>query len=298
LISKELRAMKLLSRLTQNTLRLIRSPGLAACYSRWVMSKLMMLRPPVVMFDGGIRFSGFISFSEYWLRHRGLVEEELRVIRECSRAAGAGSIALDVGANLGLFTLALANAGFSEVHAFEPITSTFDRMIENIKLNPALEPLITANRRGVGAKMGFVEFVISSTSPGQNKIAPLAGKTSPSLNTCCCEITTIDSYLRAKGISCVSFMKLDVEGFESDVLKGAMESLQSGRVRFIYSEIIPKAFEDAGSSLSEFRDLIDAAGFDPVLPDPATAGGFQLLSFEFALAASGSRRNVLFQRRC
>ncbi len=200
--------------------------------------------------------------------------------------------ALDIGANLGLFSLAMAKAGFSEIHSFEPIPATHSKLLENIKLNPDLAKRILPKCLGVGAKRGNVKFVVNPTSPGQNKIA-ISSFVAP--DQCCeisCEIVTLDSYLKENNSGKILLLKMDVEGFEADVLKGGSEVLRSGQVDFIYSEVIEKALIDSGSSLDEFSDLIASLGFNPV---SLGSNGFSKISFDEAMKIAGNRRNILFQ---
>ena len=49
-------------------------------------------------------------------------------------------------------------------------------------------------------------------------------------------MVTIDEFIRSKDIQVVDLIKMDVEGFEHEVLQGAHESLISGKVNFIYLE--------------------------------------------------------------
>src|SRR5437879_13827623 len=61
-----------------------------------------------------------------------------------------------------------------------------------------------------------------------------------------CKIERLDEALTNLGISEIGFLKLDVEGFEPAVVQGGKNLLSTGLVRFVYSEIIPKALHEAG----------------------------------------------------
>jgi hypothetical protein len=50
-----------------------------------------------------------------------------------------------------------------------------------------------------------------------------------------------------------------------------IDVLRSGRILCIYSEVIPQALTDAGSSLEEFDSLLSSFGFEPVVISPAAA---------------------------
>lgn len=281
-----------MERLFSNVTRLIRNPWMAFHYLRWIVAQAFLGRPAQSSFFGGVRFGGFVSFSEYWLRHRGLDAEDLLTLEAVIKFSSLPAKALDIGANLGLFSLAMAKAGFSEIHSFEPIPETHSKFLENIKLNPDIAERILPRRLGVGAKRGNVNFIVNPTSPGQSKIAT-SGFVSP--DQCCeisCEIVTLDSYLNGNNLGRILLLKMDVEGFEADVLKGGGEFLKSGHVDFIYSEVIEEALMDSGSSLDEFAGLIASLGFSPV---SLGRRGFMKVSFDEAMKLAGDRRNILFQ---
>lgn len=281
-----------MNRLFSNVTRLFKNPWMALQYLRWICAKVLLGRPAQSSFFGGVRFGGFVSFSEYWLRHRGLDTEDLLTLQAVMKLSSLRPKAIDIGANLGLFSLAMAKVGFSEIHSFEPIPATHLKFLKNIELNSEFSERILPRRLGVGAKQGNVKFMVNPTSPGQNKIA------TPSLDVpgkhceVSCEITTLDTYLKESDIGQISLLKMDVEGFEADVLKGGSECLKSGQVDFIYSEVIEQALIDSGSSLNEFADLIASSGFTPVLLE---SNGFSKVTFDEAIRAAGCRRNILFQ---
>jgi hypothetical protein len=80
-------------------------------------------------------------------------------------------------------------------------------------------------------------------------------------------------------------------------LKGAYESLRSGRIQFIYSEVIPHALVDAGTSLDQFDNLLSSYGFEPLVISSAAPSHFVPATLHDALIWAGARRNVLFRQR-
>ena len=247
-------------------------------------------------FYDGIRVSGCVSFSEYWARRGGVDPVDVSVLRLVSSIVSddAARIAIDVGANLGAFSLAMAKAGFDRVYVFEPVLETYGALIANLRLNPDLAGRIAPERCALAAQPGAVTFEIHPKSPGQNKIAPGNCAGSPTQR---CAATTIDRYLSKLDAGSVALLKIDVEGFEGEVLKGADQALRSGRIHFIYSEVIPHALLNAGGSLDEFDNLLSSYGFEPVVISPAAPDHLEPTTLHDALTWAGSRRNVLFRRR-
>lgn len=263
-------------------------------YLTWVMTG----GRPVVMFYDGVRISEFSSFSEYWLRRTGVDPVDLNILGLVSSVVPSNEkkIAIDVGANLGTFSLAMAKAGFDRVYAFEPIPETHRAFLANLERNPGLSGRIEPEFRGLAAHPGELTFEIHPNSAGQNKIASQHNPVSNSFSLRCA-VTTIDCYLEDLDQEHIALLKLDVEGYECEVLKGAEHSLRCGRIRFIYSEVIPHALVDAGSSLEEFDDLLSSYGFEAVIVSPEVHHRLVPATLHDALISAGARRNVLFRRR-
>jgi FkbM family methyltransferase len=278
-----------------NGSRLARNPAMALAYARWTLSQKFRGTPPEVRVGSDVLISGFTTFSEFWLRHRGLDAEDLEMIHSVRRALlPEPATAIDIGGNLGMFSLSLAARGFDHVVSCEPIPDTFQRLLGNIRLNPKLGPRIECVNAGVGDHDGTLNFSFSSTCPGQSKIASSVSATSDA-SLIKCDLMTLATLMNRVGMARVGLVKIDVEGHESSVLRGALPILQSGKVSFIYSEVIPHALNDAGSSLEEFADLISDAKFHPVLPADSPKAQLARVSFKEALTAAADRRNVLFR---
>jgi FkbM family methyltransferase len=257
---------------------------------------MILRRAPIAKFSNGVRFSGFANFSEFWLRYKGLGTDELAVLDAVIQVSPQPTVAIDVGANLGLFSLAMVKHGFEKVYAFEPIPETFVRLSENMDMNRDLEDHITISQIGIGETESTLEFLLNEKSPGQNKIATKHNLNSVSNNTVTCDVLTLENAFEKFGIYRAHLVKIDVEGYEVAVLKGAESLLMADRIDYIYAEVIPKALEEAGSSVDELSNFLNKAGYDSVLVK-GTDQMFQIVGFDKAVEAAGARRNVLFRRR-
>jgi FkbM family methyltransferase len=187
----------------------------------------------------------------------------------------------------------MAKAGFDTIYAFEPIPETYERLVANLRRNPELAAKVVPTEKGLGAAKDRLYFQVISSSPGQSKIAASVGGTKAS-DTRQCDVITLDSYFPLPSLLPPLFLKIDVEGFEVDALKGAQRLLESGRIRFIYTEVIPQALKEAGSSVTELWNLLNSVGFEPVV---IKAKKFVTAPFAEALRKAGERRNVLFRAR-
>ena len=124
----------------------------------------------------------------------------------------AGTTALDIGAHIGSHSVTLSHLVGPEgaVYSFEPQRKIYRELVMNLELNK-LENVIPL-RFAIGAENKLVEMTPTSDFDGRMFV----GKGGDGV-----ELRTIDSF----GFSNVSIMKIDVEGFELEVLKGAVETI-------------------------------------------------------------------------
>ncbi|MEM2045735.1 MAG: FkbM family methyltransferase [Candidatus Bathyarchaeia archaeon] len=136
-----------------------------------------------------------------------------------------GMTVLDIGAHHGFYTiLAAKKVGPSgRVIAFEPSPRERRRLLRHLKLNRCtnvkVEPLALASKEGETTL-----FLVDGRDTGCNSLRP------PAVSEPTKEITVstmaLDSYLEKEGIYRVDFIKMDVEGAELEVLKGAKRFLE------------------------------------------------------------------------
>ena len=151
--------------------------------------------------------------------------------RECEVLAGAlrpGGVFVDVGANVGWFSLTVAaHRPSSTVWAVEPVSATADRLAENIAVSKLSRVVI--HRVLLGAADGTAELVVTA-DPAYAHISGAgrvqAGQQS---ETVTCRMSTLDRLWTAAGRPRVDAVKVDVEGAEPEVLAGAGALLRSCR---------------------------------------------------------------------
>ena len=128
----------------------------------------------------------------------------------------------DVGANFGYFTLVAAKYA-GHVFAFEPSPQTYAYCENNLRLNQRLAPKITGYMMGLAAEPGQMKLYRPAQNPGLASLRPV---TEPDTVEEVVKISTLDNIL---GGQPVSFIKIDVEGAELDVLQGAGQTIQKNR---------------------------------------------------------------------
>jgi len=125
-----------------------------------------------------------------------------------------GSTVLDIGAHIGSHAVTLAKlvGPHGAVYSFEPQVKIYRELVKNLELN-GLENVIPL-RFAVGAENGLVFMTPTGDFDGRMFVGEGGDKV---------ELRTIDSF----GFKNVSLMKIDVEGFELEVLKGAEETIRT-----------------------------------------------------------------------
>jgi hypothetical protein len=95
---------------------------MALAYSKWLFNRNLLRKAPEVTLTADAQIGGWISFSEYWSFWKGIVNAEKSLIKlQLLNKTNRPTIAVDIGANIGLFTIYLATIGYDKVYSFEPV---------------------------------------------------------------------------------------------------------------------------------------------------------------------------------
>jgi len=164
-----------------------------------------------------------------------------------------GDHVVDVGANFGWYTVQMARAvgDGGRVSSFEPMPSAFQKLSKNIELN-GFGGLVQATNAAVGAQAGSVQM--SSEDSERETALSYVQAEAPGET----QLVALDTSLSGGP---VSFMKIDVEGFEQHVLQGAGTVLGSDSPPWIQVELNDHALERAGTSRAELVDLLGGFGY-------------------------------------
>lgn len=167
------------------------------------------------------------------------------------------SICVDVGANIGYFTMLMAQCS-ANVHAFEPITLNASLLRASAELNSFTN--ICINQCAVGDVEGEVSFSQSADSAYSSMIdtdrKPLHRVISvPSI--------TLDAYLDRELIPRVDLLKVDVEGAEELVISGASRLLSDDKRKpnLILMELYDDNLKAFGSSVDFILGKLKSFGY-------------------------------------
>lgn len=192
--------------------------------------------------------------------------------------------AIDVGANVGTFSVAMAAIGARKVYALEP-GPVIDRLRSNIKLNN-LEGVVVESRLGLSNQSGSLKWAEDINNPGNAYL----------LNSVDSEnfqeesfrflsdqyleevpVVTLDEFAESRGIANVELIKIDVEGMEWNVVDGARRIITTCRPIVV---------------AETHRESSDFAGWDCVTPmfNFFVANGYRT----FSLTARGEIEEFIY----
>jgi FkbM family methyltransferase len=159
-----------------------------------------------------------------------------------------GDLFADVGANMGSYTVLAGAVCRARSVSYEPVPSSFERLIANRELN-GLGALADCRPRAVGAVAGSV--AMTSSYDAMNHVVASGGSAGLTV-----PVVTLDEDLA----EVPSLMKIDVEGFESEVLRGARRHLADPRLQAIIIEL-NGAGRRYGKTDADIHAHLLAAGF-------------------------------------
>jgi FkbM family methyltransferase len=150
-------------------------------------------------------------------------ELDRKITWVCSRLVRSGDCVLDIGANLGLVTLTLSTlvGASGQVHAFEPSPQMQTLLDKAIKRNGLTN--VTLHRIALGAQYGELRLSIPQGNAGAASFVP--ARQAPEGSDVLVPVRTLSSVMADQDIGHVRLIKIDVEGFEPEVLTGAVEFL-------------------------------------------------------------------------
>jgi len=143
---------------------------------------------------------------------------EPQATADVRRLIRPGWTVLDVGANVGYYTLLFSHlvGPSGQVHAFEPTSYAFGRLLRNMALNdtvlpPNIRPLRAGLLRSAGERREAIESQFSARVLAYSQAEVLT-------------FTTLDDYCSSRNLT-LNFVKIDVDGYDVDVVQGGRSTL-------------------------------------------------------------------------
>ncbi len=152
-----------------------------------------------------------------------------------------GATVVDVGANLGYFTLLMADlvGPSGQVHAFEPNSAIAKRLRQSVAVN-GFAGRTVVHQLGLGDHHGLAGFHVEPGEPGGGQVVPVSGD-GPTV-----PVSRLDSLDIVP-----DFVKIDAEGAEAAVWRGMAGILALRRPLTVFLEFVPDRYENAGNFLDE-----------------------------------------------
>lgn len=213
----------------------------------------------------GLRY----TFQAYAL---DLVHEE-ETTKLFKKIVRPGNIVLDLGANIGYFTLIASKLVGSngKIFSFEPDQKNYEYLTKNINFNNFKN--ISTFNKAVSSKNGKEKFYFCSYDSGHHTLKQPLGIEAYSKGRAyqeeyrIVETVAIDSFLAQNKID-VDIIKIDVEGAEALAFQGMSKTLSKPNIK-IFMEYFPLLINKMGSSPKDmFNELINSYHFNAyVIPD-------------------------------
>ncbi len=188
--------------------------------------------------------------------------DEYEAFRAASRP---GMVALDVGANVGAYSMLLgAWAGASGVvFAFEPAPLTHAALVRHVHLNH-LEAIVRPIAAAIAESPATAALILASTT-GESHLATGANAEGASVAV---DVTSIDAFCARERIA-PDFIKIDVEGSELAALRGARQTIRARRGSLaLFVEMHPSRWPTLGISRADILAELRAQQLEPVALAP------------------------------
>lgn len=239
-------------------------------FLKWQFSQFLFPREQVVSFLGetklvarkglngitGNIYAGLEDFSDMGFVVHFLIQEDLFA---------------DIGANAGSYTVLASGYSGAKTIAFEPVPSTFVWLQKNVELNKLSDYVRTYNI-GLSSKRGRISFT-SNFGTVNHVVAENELQIS--------DVVTVDVYTLdeiVSGQKLPVLIKIDVEGFETEVLAGMQKTLRSEEVKAIIIELNGSGLR-YGYDESAIHHMLGNLNFLPYHYDPFNRSLFKLNNF-------------------
>ena len=152
---------------------------------------------------------------------------------KCLLAGQELEIVMDVGANIGQTAYeVMKHFPKSRVYCFEPIPSTFNELVERTKIFPNVFPINIA----FGDEIETLSIMAKPLSEQNTLVANTEEIVTENMELIEVKVETLDQFCEKNKISKINLLKIDTEGYEMKVLKGAENLITSGCIDYILIE--------------------------------------------------------------
>lgn len=193
-----------------------------------------------------------------------------------------GDTVIDVGGHVGYFAMLAASAvgERGRVLAFEPEVSNFENLCANAALNGFRN--VTATHALVGPRDGEATFYFNADNDGGHALWDVAThsfnqKSRERVEKRTLTMRSLDGFLAEQSVEAIKLVKIDTEGAELGVLRGATDTLARYRVPFVVAEVNRWGLQQMGTNEAELRRFMGDQGYATYfLPDGSSGSLVEL----------------------
>lgn len=174
-----------------------------------------------------------------------------------------GSVVFDVGANIGYYAVPIGmhlkkNSG--EVHAFEPVNSNYQALMNSIKKNN-IESSVIVNKFALGNSKGSIDIIKTEKGNSGNAVLDFSDSDfEKDLEKETIPIDTLDNYMNISSIDRCDFIKIDIEGAEIFFIQGGLKFIEKFKP-VIYGEFNSFFMKKFGFTILDVWKLIEPMGY-------------------------------------
>ena len=175
----------------------------------------------------------------------------------------AGATFVDVGAHIGYYSLKAAKIVGPNGHviAIEPNPGTLRTLRDNVQASGAsvvmIQPVACSDAEGA-----LELFAAPRANTGESSLSLVNASQEGAATSYHVRARPLDAIIQESGVSRVDYIKIDVEGAEFLVLKGAKNTLDRYHPRLII-ELVERQLKSMGTSSSEVTGFLRSHGYEP-----------------------------------
>jgi FkbM family methyltransferase len=175
------------------------------------------------------------NLTGYWVYRRFHLPRGTDLVWDIQRHWGRDGIrnVLDIGANVGQFSGPFHEAFPTAVfHCFEPVAATFARLSRRFQYTSKVH----CHNLGLGSREDEARIFVNPDDTESSLVTHYGAYREETV-----KLSTVDAFCQHQGLDRVDFVKIDTEGFELEVLKGATSMLADRRIHLLLveTELIP-----------------------------------------------------------
>ena len=187
---------------------------------------------------------------------RGTREEQLKYVID--RVVGPGDVVLDIGANIGYYTIMLSKlvGETGMVYAIEPEPRNFERLQRNVQLN-GIESIVETHQIGASDAVGTGMLHVSRRSNLHSFLGLGAGDDTIGAQSIEVPLTDVSTFIRGKRP--VDLLRMDIEGYEVEVISGLEAAVVDGSWtgKILFECHFPRYSDDKHSIRKPLRMLFE-----------------------------------------